>query len=102
MEGTALWTSLAAIGAFIIGVGSVLVRLIDRIHSAEKKADNAMIKALGTEVQYSMLERDLTAHRVNVAENYVPRVTLQNLEVRILGAINDLGIRLDKRMADKE
>jgi hypothetical protein len=100
--------SYLALGTFAVVIGGIIVRLVNRINTADKKAELASDKAqevaielAASKITQNILERDLTNHRVEVAREYASRGMLENLETKIVGAIGQLGDRIDNMMQRK-
>lgn len=90
------WTAVAAFVTVCVAVGTVLVRLIDRINTVEKSAAGAERDAKTATARVIEAEKDLVEHRIAVAREYASNSTIAALESRILQEIGRLGERLDK------
>jgi NACalpha-BTF3-like transcription factor len=103
---TAYWTIVGISVTVALGLGGVLVRVVDRLNKAEAKADAAgdtaraaTLAIAGNKIEIDRLDTALVEHRVAAAKEYASKGNLEHLEGKIVEAINRLGDRLDKMLA---
>ena len=90
------WSALGVFATFLMGFGTILWRGADRLNKAEARANEAAKSADDLKVRVDAVHAELVEHRINDAKDYVSRATLEDMESKLVEAINRLGDRLDK------
>lgn len=96
------YSVLISIGIFLVGFAGFVLRIAQRIGSAESKAetantraDNAAIQVAASSIRVETVARLLSEHKETAAREYVSYRSLENLENRLVDAITRLGDRID-------
>ena len=86
----------AALVAAVIAVSGWQWKLSGRISKTESDASSAFLNAAAAKMRSDILEDQFNEFRIHVASEYANRDHLEQLEKKLIDAINRLGDRLDK------
>lgn len=95
MDGATIATVIVGALTAFGGILTFWINFSSKVTEAKGTADAASKKASESVARSIELEKEVTALRVKVAEDYVSKDMLGALEKRVIDAINALGSRID-------
>lgn len=94
--------SIVAVISFWMNLGKGQGEFGAKITSLERDLADSKSIGLAAHSKISLLESAFGVYRERIAQEYVSRQTLREVEDRISGAIEKLGDRLDRSFEDRE
>jgi multidrug resistance efflux pump len=92
----ALITSIGLVGGWVFKLSTRLATADAKADAAAKDAQTAALTVGGLEATLEKTRGELVAHQVLVAREYASNQTIQQLEDKLIKAVDRLGDRLDK------
>ena len=97
----AFWGTVVATAGLVITLGTIVWRLASRLAASEAKSEAAEKSLAATTVRLDTLTQHLSEHKEQSAREYVSYGRMADLEGKLVGAINNLGDRIDRLFSAK-
>lgn len=98
---TIAWGAGVATLTLVITLGTIVWRLASRLAASEAKLDTTEKTLLTTTTRLDAVSQHLSEHKEQSAREYVSYSRMADLEGKLVGAINNLGDRIDRLFTAK-
>lgn len=96
-----MWGAAIGGATLLITLGTIVWRLASRLAASEAKLDTTEKVLLTTTTRLDSVSENLSEHKEQSAREYVSYGRMADLEGKLVGAINNLGDRLDRLFTAK-